>query len=60
MSRIDHSGEALGLLNAGFGWADLVQMGLQAAQASFLPMPARQAAQGALRAWAKAEAFSAP
>ena len=59
MSRIDHSGEALGLLEAGFSWADLVQMGLQAAQASFLPMPARQAAQGALRAWAEAEACSA-
>ena len=53
MSRIDHSGEALGLLAAGFGWADLVQMGLQAAQASFLPAPLRQAAQDALHAWAE-------
>ena len=60
MSRIAHSGEALGLLQAGFGWADLVQMGLQAAQASFLPAPLRQAAQAALRAWAEAEACALP
>ena len=60
MSRIDHSGEALGLLAAGFGWADLVQMGLQAAQASFLPLPARQAARDALHAWAEAEGCSLP
>ena len=60
MSRIDHGGEALGLLQAGFGWADLVQMGLQAAGASFLRAPARLAAQAALRAWAEAEACSGP
>ena len=60
MSRIAHSGEALGLLAAGFGWADLVQMGLQAAQASFLPAPLRQAAQAALHAWAEAEACALP
>ena len=60
MSRIDHSGEALGLIDAGFGWADLVQMGLQAANASFLPATARLAAGAALRAWAAAEACSLP
>ena len=60
MSRIDHSGEALGLLDAGFCWADLVQMGLQAAEASFLPAPARHAARDALLAWAEAEACDLP
>ena len=55
MSRTDPSREALGLLQAGFGWADLVQMGLQAAEASFLPAAVRQAAQHALQAWAQGE-----
>ncbi len=53
MSRIDPSREALGLLQAGFSWADLVQMGLLAAEASFLPAEVRQAAAAALRAWAQ-------
>ena len=58
MSRIDPSREALGLLQAGFSWADLVQMGLQAAQASFLPGVTRQAAGATLRAWAVGEGLS--
>jgi adenosine deaminase len=55
MSRIDHSTEAARLVQAGFDWADLVQMGLDAAQASFLPAHARQAAAQALRGWAAAQ-----
>ena len=58
MSRIDHSREAAGLVHAGFGWADLVQMGLQAADASFLPAAARAAAAQAIRAWAQAHAIA--
>ena len=52
MSRIDHSTEAARLLQAGFGWADLVQMGLDAAAASFLAPDQRDAARQALRRWA--------
>lgn len=52
MSRIDHSTEAARLVQAGFGWDELVQMGLDAAAASFLPGAARAAAQAALRGWA--------
>jgi len=55
MSRIDHSTEAAQLVAAGFGWGELVQMGLHAAGASFLGAEARAAAQGQLRAWAAAE-----
>ena len=55
MSRIDPSREALGLVQAGLGWADLVQMGDLAAQASFLPVADRQAARARLSAWAQAE-----
>ena len=59
MSRIDHSTEAARLVQAGFGWGELVQMGLDAAQASFLPAAARQAAVEALRRWAAAEGLAA-
>ena len=55
MSRIDHSTEAVRLVQAGFGWGELVQMGLDAAQASFLPEAARQGAADALRRWAAAQ-----
>jgi adenosine deaminase len=55
MSRIDHSTEAAALVQAGFGWDALVQMGLDAAAASFLPQPARDRAQAALHAWAAAQ-----
>ena len=55
MSRVDHSTEAARLVQAGFGWNELVQMGLDAAQASFMPEAARQAAVAALRRWAAAE-----
>lgn len=55
MSRVDHSTEAAQLVACGFGWDELVQMGLDAAQASFLGADARAAAQGRLRAWAAAD-----
>jgi len=58
MSRIDHSTEAVRLVQAGFGWNELVQMGLDAAQASFLPEAARQAAADALRRWAAGEGLA--
>ena len=58
MSRIDHSSEAAGLVQAGFQWADLVQMGLQAAEASFLPAAARAEAAQAIRAWAQAQGIA--
>ena len=41
MSRVDHSTEAARLVAAGIGWGELVQMGLDAAQASFLPEATR-------------------
>jgi len=59
MSRVDHSTEAVRLVQAGFGWNELVQMGLEAAQASFLPEAARQGAIAALRGWAVAEGLAA-
>jgi adenosine deaminase len=55
MSRVDHSSEAASLVQAGFGWDELVQMGLDAAAASFLPAAQRAAAQARLRDWAAAE-----
>jgi adenosine deaminase len=58
MSRIDHSGEAAGLVAAGFGWNELLHMGLDAAAASFLPEPARATAIDQLRAWAAAEGLA--
>jgi adenosine deaminase len=58
MSRIDHSGEAAGLVAAGFGWDELLHMGLDAAAASFLPEAARAAATDQLRAWAAAEGLA--
>ncbi len=58
MSRIDHSGEAAGLVAAGFGWAELLQMELDAAAASFLPEATRQAAAARLQAWAGAEGLA--
>ena len=59
MSRVDHSTEAARLIAAGFGWGELVQMGLDAAQASFLPAATRQVAMAALRRWATAEGLAA-
>lgn len=58
ISRIDHSTEAARLLQAGFGWDALLRMGLDAAAASFLPEPARQAARSALLDWAAAEGLA--
>ncbi|MBC7728324.1 MAG: adenosine deaminase family protein [Microbacteriaceae bacterium] len=58
MSRVDHSTEAARLVAAGFGWGKLVQMGLGAAQASFLPEAARQVATAALRRWGAAEGLA--
>ena len=51
ISRVDHSTEAARLVQAGFGWGDLLQMGLDAAAASFMDGAARQAASQALLAW---------
>ncbi|MES2718169.1 MAG: adenosine deaminase family protein [Pseudomonadota bacterium] len=58
MSRVDHSTEAARLVQAGFGWDELLQMGLDAAAASFLPPAARAAAQAQLRAWGAAEGLA--
>ena len=58
MSRVSHSTEAARLVQAGFGWAELVQMGLHAAAASFLDARSRAAAQQALRDWARAEGLA--
>ena len=52
MSCTTMSAEAQGLHEqAGFSWGELRQMGLAAAQASFLPEPQRQQASAALLAW---------
>ena len=58
MSRITHSGEAAGLVQAGFGWADLLQMGLDAAAASFLAPATRATARQTLLDWARAEGLA--
>jgi len=55
MSRIDHSGEAAGLVAAGFSWSELLRMGLDAAAASFLPESARAIARQRLLDWAAAQ-----
>ena len=55
MSRIDHSGEAAGLVAAGFSWSELLRMGLDAAAASFLPESARTIARQRLLDWAAAQ-----
>jgi adenosine deaminase len=55
MSRIDQTTEAMNLLGAGFGWDELLHMGLDAADASFLPPVARLAARQALLDWAAGE-----
>jgi adenosine deaminase len=59
MSRIDHSTEAARLVQAGFGWDELLQMGLDAAAASFLPEAARAKARAALRDWGAAQGLAA-
>jgi adenosine deaminase len=58
MSRVDHSTEAANLVQAGFTWAELLQMGLEAAAASFLPANQRQTTIAQLMAWAQAEGLS--
>ena len=58
ISRITHSGEAARLVQAGFGWADLVQMGLAAAAASFMGAAPRAAATQALLGWATQQGLS--
>ena len=57
MSRLDHSTEAANLVNAGFSWSDLLRMGLEAADASFLPEADRRAASQALQDWARQEGW---
>lgn len=52
ISCVSHSQEAAGLLQqARFSWQDLIRMGELAAQASFLGVDARRAAQQALQTW---------
>ncbi len=59
MSCITHSGEAEALLReTSLTASDLVRMGLQAAQHSFLPKAQREAAIARLRAWAQAEGLA--
>lgn len=58
MSRLDHSTEAANLVSAGFSWSDLLRMGLEAAEASFLPEAARQLAADALHRWASDEGLT--
>ena len=58
MSRIDQTTEAANLVRAGFGWDELLHMGLDAVGASFLAEPARAQARQALLDWAEAEGLS--
>jgi adenosine deaminase len=60
ISRIDHSTEALNLAQHGFAWAELLQMGLDAAAASFLPAAARTAATAQLRDWGRQQGLALP
>ncbi len=55
MSRIQPSTEAAQLVRHGFGWDELLHMGLDAADASFLPAPMRAAARSRLLEWASAQ-----
>jgi adenosine deaminase len=56
MSMISLTDEAVALVRQmGLALEDVTAMSLQAAQRSFLPEPARQAAQAAIRAWAAAQ-----
>ena len=57
ISCVDHSTEAARLVQAGFGWDELLQMGLDAAAASFMAPAARAAARVALLDGARAEAL---
>ena len=54
MSRVNHSTEAARLVQAGFGWDELLQMGLDAAAASFLTTAQRAQARQQLLDWAAA------
>lgn len=58
MSRIDQSSEALNLVQHGFGWDELLHMGLDAADASFMPEAARAQARAALQGWAAREGLA--
>jgi adenosine deaminase len=58
ISRVAHSTEAARLVEAGFGWDELLHMGLEAARASFLPEAARRAAAAALQDWGSAEGLA--
>ena len=60
MSRVDHSTEAARLVQAGFGWGELLQMGLDAAAASFLDSNSRAMATLALRTWGQAQGLQTP
>ena len=58
MSRLAHSTEAARLVQAGFGWPELLQMGLDAAGASFLGESARAQARDTLLAWGRIEGLT--
>ena len=57
ISCVDHSTEAARLVQAGFGWDELLHMGMDAAAASFMAPAARAAARVALLDGARAEAL---
>jgi adenosine deaminase len=57
ISCVDHSTEAARLVQAGFGWDELLHMGLDAAAASFMAPAARAAARVALLEGARGEAL---
>ena len=61
ISGVSAGGEACRLVReAGFTEADLVRMGLDAAEHSFLPAEERAAACAALRSWAQGAALHMP
>jgi adenosine deaminase len=61
ISGVSASGEACRLVReAGFTEADLVRMGLDAAEHAFLPAEERAAACAALRSWAQGPALDTP
>jgi adenosine deaminase len=61
MSGVHPSDEVASLVREGrFGWAEMARMGQLAARASFMSQPAKEAAEAAVAAWARAEAIELP
>ena len=60
ISRVNHSTEAARLVQAGFDWSDLLQMGLDAAASSFMDANTRQTAIQQLRSWGQTQGLPAP